>query len=292
MRNLLLISAFFLGFLFPKCAEYSFLIRYLLMVMLFFAFLRVRMSKKIVVSHVCYVWIISLILGISGYLLFIRWNENLALMALILGICPTATAAPVIIDFLGGKLEYTIAAVFFTNIATAIIFPFLFHILGIQIEGASTFYLLVSMLSLIFIPLVLAQIVAFFWDKGKNYILKYKGIAFYAWVVTIFLAVSKATAYIQNEFKDVPLSLLITALCIAFLYVAMQFFIGYHIGGEHHKIEARQSLGHKNTMFAVWLSFTFLNPIVGLAPIFYIFFQNSFNVYLLSKKSSNIKKIK
>ena len=48
-------------------------------------------------------------------------------------------------------------------------------------------------------------------------------------------------------------------------------------GAKDLNIEMSMALGRKNTMFALWLALTFLEPVTALAPIFYILFQNLYN---------------
>jgi BASS family bile acid:Na+ symporter len=56
-------------------------------------------------------------------------------------------------------------------------------------------------------------------------------------------------------------------------------------------ISASQSLGQKNTVLAIWIATTYLNPIVSVAPAAYILWHNSINsiqLYLHQRKMENL----
>ncbi len=57
-----------------------------------------------------------------------------------------------------------------------------------------------------------------------------------------------------------------------------QFTIGRRIGSHYgDKIATSQSLGQKNTILAIWLTLTYLNPIISVAPAAYVAWHNTFN---------------
>lgn len=68
----------------------------------------------------------------------------------------------------------------------------------------------------------------------------------------------------------VPFLILIAAL--GFLVCVLQFAVGRYIGHFFKStVNAGQSLGQKNTAFAIWIAYTYLNPLasVGRAAISY-----------------------
>ena len=51
-----------------------------------------------------------------------------------------------------------------------------------------------------------------------------------------------------------------------------------------------QSLGQKNTVLAVWMAQSFLDPIASIAPTAYIVWQNFVNSYQIYRKDrENLK---
>jgi len=79
------------------------------------------------------------------------------------------------------------------------------------------------------------------------------------------------------------LALIAGAVCIA------QFIIGRRIGRRYgDRVAGAQGLGQKNTVLAVWMAVTYLNPIASIAPAAYIAWQNTINsvqIYLKERKS-------
>jgi BASS family bile acid:Na+ symporter len=58
----------------------------------------------------------------------------------------------------------------------------------------------------------------------------------------------------------------------------LQFYIGRRIGRHcGDKIAGAQGLGQKNTVLAIWMSLTFLNPISAVGPAAYVAWQNTIN---------------
>lgn len=67
---------------------------------------------------------------------------------------------------------------------------------------------------------------------------------------------------------------------VATMILAMVlYFIGQksgaYFGGQ--RVSGRQALGQKNTIFAIWIAYTFMDPAVGIIPSFYVICQNILN---------------
>jgi BASS family bile acid:Na+ symporter len=63
-----------------------------------------------------------------------------------------------------------------------------------------------------------------------------------------------------------------------------QFAFGKHYGQKSgERISAGQACGQKNTVFAIWLGYTFLDPVTALAGGFYSIWHNVINSYQLYK---------
>ena len=58
-----------------------------------------------------------------------------------------------------------------------------------------------------------------------------------------------------------------------------QYFSAYD-----DRISAGQALGQKNTVLAIWMACTYLNPLSSVAPGSYVIWQNLFNSWQLWKK--------
>ena len=70
----------------------------------------------------------------------------------------------------------------------------------------------------------------------------------------------------------IALGVLAGVACIA------QFAIGRRLGRRFgDRVAGAQGLGQKNTVLAVWMATTYLNPITSIAPAAYIAWQNTIN---------------
>ena len=74
-------------------------------------------------------------------------------------------------------------------------------------------------------------------------------------------------------------------LCLA------QFKVGRMLGRRYgDAVAGGQSLGQKNTVLAVWMAQSFLDPIASIAPTAYIVWQNFVNSYQIYRKDrENLK---
>lgn len=65
----------------------------------------------------------------------------------------------------------------------------------------------------------------------------------------------------------------------------LQFFLGKNIGGHYkERISGGQALGQKNTVLAIWMAYTYLNPLSSVGPGSYVLWQNLINSWQLWKK--------
>ena len=72
---------------------------------------------------------------------------------------------------------------------------------------------------------------------------------------------------------------LVSMLCCIIQFAAGRL-TGRSIGC---RIEASQALGQKNTVFGIWMGYTFWNPIVSVAGGFYTIWHNIHNTRQLYK---------
>ncbi|MGJ3250459.1 MAG: hypothetical protein ACFE0J_04920 [Elainellaceae cyanobacterium] len=283
MRSLLLFLTIVLGVWVQSGYRYAFLIRYGIMVMLFFAFIEVQLSLKTLVNiRAVYVLAIMLVVACLSFYLLNFFNSDLALVAFMTAIAPTATAAPVVIGFLEGDVEYVTSAVVVTNCAIALLMPFLLPKIADHDISISSPEILVSTLAVVVLPLITSQLLRRIKPAIAAWLRQFKHLSFIIWLCILYLASSKAAHFISSElsasWQVVALSSLIAlSLCV------VHFSLGYWIEQDGLRREVSQSLGHKNTVFSVWLCLTFLSPFIALGPMFYIVFQNLYNSYLLSR---------
>ncbi len=282
MKTILLLLTITAGILFPYGHEYTFFIRYLLMVMLFFSFLDIKASRDII-TRKHFIILFTIIFSATLIYFIIRpFSDELAQTAFITAIAPTAIAAPVITSLKRKKVEFVAFSLILNNFSVAILIPFILPVILQSHAEISILDILFPVLITFSIPLFAAQILKFTSQRVWKKLTEWKDVSFYILIVNIYIATSDASNYIRSEFSSNIDIVLMIAASSAFLCVFF-FGLGWLIGGKELRHEASQSLGQKNNAFTIWLSLTFMNPVSAIGPVFYVFFQNLYISYELHK---------
>ncbi|MBI3123497.1 MAG: hypothetical protein HYZ10_03755 [Ignavibacteriales bacterium] len=286
MKNFLLLIAIALGVLLPYGHEYVFLIRYFLMVLLFFSFLDVSTNKEVIKqSH----FVILATIIFTPLLLFYLinfFNHSLAQTVFVTAIAPTAIAAPVIISLKKGKVEYVMFSLLLNNIAVALLIPFILPFIASSSNPVYVSDILFPVLVTISVPFMLAQLTRFALPKVWKFLVEWKDSSFYILVANIYIATSDASTYIREELTS-NLTIVFLIAAVSALLCIFYFGLGRLIGGKNYRTEASQSLGQKNNAFTIWIALTFMSPLAALGPVFYVLFQNtyiSYTLYQFNKK--------
>lgn len=229
-----------------------------------------------------------LILGLIVMLLPEHSNIDIVLEgAMICFICPVATAGAVVTQKFGGSASaittYTILINLFASILIPIVVPYLHPETSMSTFTASML-ILGKVFPLLLLPLVLAILVRQLFPKLHKAICRKQEFSFYLWVVALFLAIAVTTHFIMHT--NVSLSIEIWLVVVTGISCAIQFSLGWKIGSFYNdRITAGQALGQKNTVLAIWVGYTFFNPITALAGGFYSIFHNVVNSWQLHRMS-------
>ena len=285
-KGLSLLVTMLLGALVPQATVLSFLIQYLLMVMLFYAFLDLEFKSQMLKKSVFLVLAANIAVAFTVYGVLVPFNLTLALAGFMAAIAPTAIAAPVIISFIQREVEYAVASVLLTNIASAIIVPIaLPFLIGTQVE-ISVWEVLRPVMVVMFVPLAFAQLVKLLPGNSQTFIRKGKAASFPVWLINLFLISAKASDFLRNDKSD-SLSTLAIIAFVSLVICIINFGVGALLGGRSHRREASQSLGQKNLSFVIWIALTFINPLVALGPMFYIIYHHFVNSWLIYRFERN-----
>ena len=279
-RTLALILAMIAGALLPQAQAASAWLSYVLMGMLFFAFVDITITRKSFHASLVIIFLANLAIPMGIYLLLMRFNPVLALAGFITAIAPTATATPVIIRFLHGKVDYAVSSVLLTSIGIAILIPFLLPWVAGATVHISTMDVLPSVLEVMFVPLGLALLVRLLPAAAQNIVRGGKPLAFPLWLIVIFLVTSKSSAYLIDNRTLTPV-LLLSIAGLSLATCVLNFALGAWIGGREFRREASQALGQKNNSFTIWLALTYLTPLAALGPTCYVIYHNIYNGYQL-----------
>lgn len=201
-------------------------------------------------------------------------------------ICPTATAAAVITHKLGGSASTLTTYTLLSNVMAAIIVPLVFPLVephaGLTF-WAAFFKILGKVFPLLLSPFIVALLLRRFFPSVHRVLMACHGAAFYLWAIALIIVTGQTVRSLVTGTAPVSVELLIAFGGL--LACAIQFLLGKRIGSAYDdRISAGQALGQKNTVLAIWMACTYLNPLSSVAPGSYVIWQNLFNSWQLWKK--------
>jgi len=240
---------------------------------------------------VCQLLLVALIVGMIKYC---NMQGNSLVMAegiLTCVIGPGAAAAAVVTARLDGNLEQMTTYTFVSNLVTAILVPTIFPLIDrdVNMEFITAFFnILWKVCMVLIVPMAAAYVVKHYMQRLHAWILRYPDLSFYLWGLS--LSIVTGTTVKQIVHAGTSASFLILMAAIAAVLCFVQFALGRYVGRiEGAPIEGGQALGQKNTAFAVWIAYTYLDPLSVIGPGCYILWQNAVNsleIYLKSRDES------
>jgi BASS family bile acid:Na+ symporter len=205
--------------------------------------------------------------------------------AMVCMICPTATAAAVVTSKLRGNSNVVVSYTCLINLAVSLLVPAMVPFLHEGSMPGMTFELsflviLAKVFPLLILPLVAAWFVRHLFPVFHAFILRQTDLAFHLWAVSLALAIGMSVKALEHSEESVEnmvgIAVVSLVCCLA------QFGLGRLIGRKHGEaVAGTQSLGQKNTVFAIWMGYTFLNPVTALAGGFYSIWHNVVNSWQL-----------
>ncbi len=267
---------------YPFFGGLSFLTPYLIFIMLFLTYCRIKFSEiKLSPLHL---WLIAIqIFGsIAVYLLIKPYDITLAQGTMICVLASTGTAAPVVTGMLKGNVASVTAYSIISNLAVAVAAPIIFSFIGSYNDKPffeSFIAIAQRVFWLLFAPIALSLL---FQKIAPRFALKvgsYSGFAFYLWTLALCIVTGRTVEFILNQNSESHYIELLIAVG-AMIMAVSQFLIGRKIGNHYHDtIAGGQSLGQKNTILAIWMAQMYLNPIASIGPGAYVLWQNMINSY-------------
>ena len=285
LRTAALLLSFIVGALLPQAHALAWLIRWLIMGMLFIVFLQTKLSRAALrPSH-------GVLLAANVAMGFAAWGvgwaiggRDVALAAFFCGITPTATAAPVIVSFLRGRVDYVIAAFLLTNVVIASLLPALLPIVLGRTAPTAFADILGSVGLVVFVPIAAAWVVRTVYPGASSWPKRLSNVSFGAWVAALFLITARVSDFLRTH-TDLPRMLLVEIGLVSLAVCVANFALGRIIGGRQFAREASQSLGQKNTTFTIYLALTYANPLVAFGPTCYVLWHNLWNSWQLHRQA-------
>ena len=221
---------------------------------LYVTFCKVDFRKLIPVGW--HLWIalsqVLMVAVIIGAILFFHvTGESLILLEALLTciICPCASAAAVVTQKLGGNLE-----------------------------EMTTVAILYKVCLVLVVPMILAYITKHWHALCRFYqwVISVNNLSYYLWGCSLLIVSGTTIKNIVHA--EVAVSFLLLIAILALVLCLIQFAFGRYIGHFFcSTINAGQALGQKNTAFAIWIAYTYLNPLSTMGPGCYILWQNIIN---------------
>lgn len=264
----------------------------LIFAMLFVTFCKVRVKElKPAMWHL---WLLAFqilsFIAISLTIAFVpHMSQTMRVLleaAMMCLLCPTATAAAVITARLGGNSASLISYTMQINIAVALVAP-LFLAMSHPVAGmslASSFLLILGkVFPLLLCPLLCAELVRHFMPRLHSLLVtKGRNLPFYLWLMALSLAIAMTSRAIAHS--NLSIWVMVGIAAVSLVCCVVQFAFGRYIGSRNGEvITAGQSLGQKNTVFAIWFAYTFLTPVTAIAGGFYSLWHNLVNTWQLYK---------
>ncbi len=215
----------------------------------------------------------------------LRWFDPVVAQGcMICVLAPTATAAAVVTGMLGGSVACLAAYTLLSSLVIALVSPLLFTLIGGN--SGLDFWASVWLICRQVMPvLVLPCVLAFVLERGvpalHRQLRRLQVLSFYLWACGLAIVTGKTVFFIVNQKgADVTeewwMASFALAICVA------QFALGRRVGRRYgDTISGGQGLGQKNTILAIWMAQTYLNPLSSIAPASYVLWQNMINSFQL-----------
>ncbi len=218
---------------------------------------------------------------VAIYYLLRPFGDTVAQGGMICALAPMAMGAVVIAGMLGANVATMATHSLICNLAIAFIAPPLLSAWG---NGTCTVMEILARVSpLLIAPFVVSQLCRWLTPKAAHWIGSHAMISFYLWLLSLIVIMGKTTKFIiDSGTEHLTTEMLMAA--VALVVCLAQFGVGKWLGKRYgDKAAGGQALGQKNTVLAIWLSQSFLNPLSCVAPTAYIVWQNLVNSYQIYK---------
>lgn len=204
-------------------------------------------------------------------------------------ICPTASAAGVITDRLGGNLAATVTYLALINVTATFLIPLVIPVINPSATlgfWAYVGHLAWKVFPVLILPALLAWLIRYTTHGLQRKLMRWSPNSFYIWGIGLTLAIILAARALL--LSDLGLWRVGGIVLVSIFCCFIQFFIGRKLGKDYvSSITAGQTLGQKNTGFLIWLGYNYLTPVTSVAGGLYAVWQNLFNSWELYQKAHN-----
>lgn len=275
---------------YPWMGYLSFLSPYLIFAMLFITYCRLDFRH---LSLQKFQWVLlgmQMLIATVVYFAIVCLDHTVAEGVFICVFIPTATAAPVICQMLGGSLPKLATYSLLCNVFVAIVGPVVLAAVGdTRYSFMESFIMILKMvMPLLLGPLFAAALLMKACPRIHAKVKEHQSVSFYLWALSLFIIVGGCVSFIINHFDISQVSTMIWLAVGALMVCLIQFKVGRMVGGHYgDPVSGGQGMGQKNTVLAVWIALAYMNPVASVAPASYIAWQNIINSWQIMRKKSS-----
>ena len=210
----------------------------------------------------------------------------LAECAMLCMICPTASAAGVITDRLGGDLASTVTYLVMINVTGTFLIPLVIPLVNPSAHmgfWAYVGHIAWKVFPVLILPGLLAWLIRYTTHKLQHALMRWASNSFYFWGIGLTLAMVLATrALLMSQLGFWSVAGIVV---VSVLTCFVQFFAGHRLHRNSvENLTAGQALGQKNTGFLIWLGYNYMTPVTSVAGGLYAIWQNLYNSWELYQK--------
>ncbi len=218
---------------------------------------------------------------------------------MICAICPTAAAAPVFTAKMGGDIASLVTSVVLANLLPSLLVPLFLPLLhpSIGVSFWAAFgMILAKVFPLLLGPFLTSLLVRALLPAFHRKVVENAWLSFYIWSLSLMLAILMSVRILMGSTAGglvIGVLAAVSSLCCLANF-AIGRVVGLHEGRDRKQASAgsegnvvvsvTQSLGQKNTVFSIWMGYTFFTPITSITGGFYSIWQNLINSWQLEQK--------
>lgn len=260
---------------------------YLIFLMLYFSFNALDVKKMRFTMFDFWLLLFQLVVSAVFYFLIRPLDEVVAQGAFVTVLAPTASAAIAVSLILGANISMMSTYLLTCNLMVAVVAPLSFSLIGAKPDisfWSSFLTILGKVFPLLIAPFILGVLTRWLFPKVNHYINQHKNLSFYVWAVSLTVVISRAIGLLMSQFREHK-TMFLWMVAISIFLCFIQFFVG-HLIGRHYgdRVAGGQALGQKNTVLAIWMAQSYLNPLCSIVPTLYVIWQNLYNSFQMMQK--------
>lgn len=260
---------------------------YFIFLMLFFSFNSLDVRKMRFTMFDFWLLLFQLTVSTAVFFLLRPFDPVIAQGAFVTVLAPTASAAIAVSLILGANISMMSTYLIACNLMVAVAAPLSFTLIGAKADisfWSSFFTILGKVFPLLIVPFVLAVLTRWLWPKANETINRHKNLSFYVWAVSLTVVISRAIGLLMTQFQK-HRTMFLWMVAVSIFLCFLQFYVGHLIGKRYGDyVAGGQALGQKNTVLAIWMAQSYLDPLCSIVPTLYVIWQNLYNSYQMMRK--------